>query len=627
MMHRIPRYIFLTLLFILIFGLFSAEIRDPDFWWHLKTGEYICQKGALPETDPFAYTSLQKDPVNPESERIRFILTQYWLAQVLFSQTYALFSFQGIIYLRAAILALLMFLIYRAIRREGIGVALSLVFLVPAVMLFHTFMGERPQLFSFLFSFLLIFLLEGFRRAAAVSTGPAQSREPLNLNGSQRVSFFFRHFRISVLFYLAPIPFIMLMWANMHGGFILGIVILLAYLLSESLKLFSKKLGPSLPARAYKFLIVTGVTAILASLINPNTYKVIPFLFELESGSYKGMIIEAMSPVALIRAGFYEPQFMIYFFLLALGFLLLLLHLSKFDLTDAALFTGFAFMSLYASRLIPFFVPLALLLTARYAPGILRRPLQNKLFVKMKAMGEKAALPATIILSVALVILINNADLFKNGIRANKYPQGAANFLKAHRISGNMFNPYVWGGYLIWELYPDYRVFLDGRGLIGEVFFQEVRILEASPKKFEGIPEWKAMLNAYNVDFILTFSVGNFTGRLVPLIPALLNDPEWHLVFMDNISLIFVKQSPANEELIQRFGMPKEWLWNEVAVEAGLKAQDYGWNVNYYLTMGEALLASRNYPNAKRAFAKALEKDPGNDIARKRLDLLHSYGY
>ena len=49
-----------------------------------------------------------------------------------------------------------------------------------------------------------------------------------------------------------------------------------------------------------------------------------------------------------------------------------------------------------------------------------------------------------------------------------------------------MFNPYVWGGYLIWSLYPDYKVFIDGRGLIPEVFFQEVRVLEASPIPVRG---------------------------------------------------------------------------------------------------------------------------------------------
>jgi hypothetical protein len=242
-------------------------------------------------------------------------------------------------------------------------------------------------------------------------------------------------------------------------------------------------------------------------------------------------------------------------------------------------------------------------------------------------MVKKIELPSAIVLSIALIIVINNADIFKSGIRMNKYPEGAARFLKENRIAGNMFNPYVWGGYLMWELYPDYKVFIDGRGLIGEVFFQEVRVLGASRQPVEQLPEWKAILKAYNVDFIITYSVDNFTGRLVPLIPALLNDPAWHLIYMDNISLIFLQERPEYRDIIDRFGLPKEWLWNEVAVEAALKAQDYGWNVNYSITMGDAFYAKGSYAEAKNAYVKALEKNAESEVVRKRLELLKSYGY
>ena len=181
------------------------------------------------------------------------------------------------------------------------------------------------------------------------------------------------------------------------------------------------------------------------------------------------------------------------------------------------------------------------------------------------------------------------------------------------------------GRILIWELYPDYKVFIDGRGLIGEVFFQEVKILQAYPKKFEGRPEWQDMLSAYNINFILTFSVDNFSGRLVPLVYALFNDPQWHLVYMDNLSLIFVRDVPENKEIIQRFGLPKAWLWNEVAVEATIKAGSVKNNANFYITAGDAFLAARNFRDAGQAFLRALDRDPGNKIARQRLEAMGAY--
>ena len=627
-MIKIAKLTLLILLFTLVFGLFSVEIKDPDFWWHLKTGEYIYQSGALPMTDPFAFTSLQKDPLNPESKRIQFILNQYWLAQVVFYRTYHFFGFEGIIFLRALLLTLLVFLIFKSIRREGFGIYSSVIFLVPVVMIFRTFTGERPQLFSFLFAFLMIFLLEGFRKRenrGNSSRLAETNRDSVETGGDAIVSSSLNQSQsIAGFYYLLPLPFIMLLWANLHGGFILGILILTCYLITENMKYFMKRFGSILPSRSLKMLNIAGIVAVLASFINPNSYKVFPFLLEFETGRYKSMIIESVSPMTLVRSGFYEPQFIMYFIVLAICVLLFLIHIQRRDLTEGVLVAVLSVMSLSSSRFIPFFCPVALLMIARYGSEIIRKPTAPGY---LQSMGRKIELPSAIILSIALIIVINNADLFKRGIRVNKYPEGAARFLKENKIAGNMFNPYVWGGYLIWELYPEYKVFIDGRGLIGEVFFQEVRVLGASRQPVEQLPEWKAILKAYNVDFIITYSVDNFTGRLVPLIPALLNDPAWHLIYMDNISLIFLQESTANKPITDRFSIPKEWLWNEVAIEAALKAQDYGWNVNYWITIGDAFLAKQNYQEAKRAFSKAQMIDPENEKVKQRLDFLRAQGY
>ena len=79
-----------------------------------------------------------------------------------------------------------------------------------------------------------------------------------------------------------------------------------------------KRFGSILPSRSLKMLNIAGIIAVLSSLMNPNSYKVFPFLLEFETGRYKSMIIESVSPVTLVRSGFYEPQFIIYFILLAL---------------------------------------------------------------------------------------------------------------------------------------------------------------------------------------------------------------------------------------------------------------------------------------------------------------------
>jgi hypothetical protein len=465
-------------------------------------------------------------------------------------------------------------------------------------------------------------------------------RDTIETDGDLKFSTNLNKFqRVSVFLYLLPVPLIMLLWSNLHGGYIVGIALLVCYLVAEWVKHVwhsrrrykerfrtlqkdggqasrNDKTNP-LPFGQLKIFSAFVILSILVTLINPNTYKVIPFLIELEGGLYKSFIIETMSPLVLFRSGFYEIQFFIFFALLIIIALLFVLRIRNVDLTDMVLVALLALASLSISRFIPYFTPVAILMIARHSNEFVQK------FPKVfETIRKNIEIPVNSFFIIVIILMLINGNMFKSGIRGNKYPEGAAKFLKENRIVGNMFNAYVWGGYLLWSLHPDYRVFIDGRGLIPEVFFQEVRVLEASQKPVEGIPEWKAILNAYKADFIVTFSVGNFTGRLVPLIPALLNDPEWHLVYMDNISLIFVRDSAENREIISRFGIPKEWLWNEVAVEAALKAQDAPNRANYYETMGDAFFAKRSYQEAREAYSKAFELRPDSTMLKNRIEQL-----
>jgi hypothetical protein len=612
MILRISKLIFIALLFVFIFGLFSVKIWDPDFWWHLKTGEYIFQAKSLPEHDPFAFTSLPKDPINPESKRIKFTLTQYWLAQLIFYWIYKAFSFQGIIYMRAFILTLLILLIYKGIRRENGGFYASLVLLIPAVIIFKIFTGERPQLFSFLFAFLLVYLLEGFRLHATRYTLPATR-------------------------YLLPIPFLMLIWANMHGGFVLGIIIILVYIISETIKFIIKRFGHSLPPNLLKHLVIIGIFSIILSFINPNGYNVVPVLTELKKSLYLGMITEARPPFFFIKMRFYNLELVTYVFLLSICILFVLINIKRPDLTDILLLSVFTAMSLSAVRAIPFFTSIAALMVARYGvktieqlkgregiKDILQRVEKRRVILKSAFLNT--LFPSLI--SIILLFILVKGDFFsQDGIIKNRYPEGAVKFLKENRLKGNMFNPYVWGGYLIWTLYPEYKVFVDGRGLIEEVFFQQVKIMGARSQVLYGLPEWKAFLKVYEVDFIITFSVDEISGRLSPLIPALMNDSEWHLIYMDNISLIFLRENPEDMEAMKRLELPKEWAWNEVITEATIKSKIFKGNSNFYITIGDAFVKKNSYADAKTAYLKAMEMNPESSIVKEKLNFLNAFDH
>ncbi len=95
----------------------------------------------------------------------------------------------------------------------------------------------------------------------------------------------------------------------------------------------------------------------------------------------------------------------------------------------------------------------------------------------------------------------------KFDMREKRYPSNAVEFIQKNRIPGNMFNLYNSGGYLIWSLYPDYKVFIDGRNLNETAYFHYNQIIGSSIGKDPGMPLWKRLLNAYDVNFILTTAV------------------------------------------------------------------------------------------------------------------------
>jgi hypothetical protein len=286
-------------------------------------------------------------------------------------------------------------------------------------------------------------------------------------------------------------------------------------------------------------------------------------------------------------------------------------------------------MSSKAVRAIPFFACIASLMIARYGGMTFRILANSKMICNLKVKLSKPVLfissPDTkkvfyFLLSILLIVLILNSNLFQSGVQRKRYPAGAVDFLKANKIHGNMFNPYDWGGYLIWSLYPDYKVFIDGRGLIEEVLFQSEAISHVHPTFIGGLPEWKAFLQAYNANFIITSSVNEFSGKLGPLVPELIKDPEWHLIYMDDISLIFLKDGSDNAEIINKFGMPNEWALNEVITEAVIKLLKFKKNVNFYITIGDAYAAKYNYREAKVAYLKAKTVEPENAVIMKKLD-------
>jgi len=143
------------------------------------------------------------------------------------------------------------------------------------------------------------------------------------------------------------------------------------------------------------------------------------------------------------------------------------------------------------------------------------------------------------------------------GMTEHKFSFAAAEFLRKNPIPGNMFNFFDIGGFLDWQLYPPVRTFIDGRAIRQEIFLDHQVISGA-------IPGWKEKLKEYGVTYAVLKSMDS-SGMILPIVPALANDPEWSLVFSDGLFLIFVRNTPETREYVLRHGIPKGVLpWHVI---------------------------------------------------------------
>src|SRR5450432_16645 len=156
-----PRTLLVIFSCLFLLGMFSPEISDPDFWWHLEAGRYIAEKHALPVPDPFAYTTSLAKPSYPAEPRTRqFNLTHEWLAQVLMYSIYRVGGFAGIVLARAAALAgfcaLVGLVAWR--RRRSFWASVAAAFAAASVACIFT--ADRPYQITFLLLALTLAIVE-----------------------------------------------------------------------------------------------------------------------------------------------------------------------------------------------------------------------------------------------------------------------------------------------------------------------------------------------------------------------------------------------------------------------------------------------------------------------------------
>jgi len=152
------------------------------------------------------------------------------------------------------------------------------------------------------------------------------------------------------------------------------------------------------------------------------------------------------------------------------------------------------------------------------------------------------------------------------------YPEGATKFIKNNHFKGNLFNEYAYGGYLLYHLYPEQKVFFDGRT---DVYLccEMPDTLDLAAKKNLPDSEYRQILerlwDKYKISYVLIRTQKHTVLRKMARI--LTDDRDWQLVFWDDVSQLFVRRDGKNQAILGiynfiadspagRFTKGKRWM-------------------------------------------------------------------
>lgn len=565
---RIVRYLtlFSFFLFFLITFL-KIDVHSSDFWWHLATGKYIAETKTLPQDDPFSYTAH-----DAPSERKPIILKGYWLAQVLFYKIFVLWDLEGTIILRSLLLIMFLFFIFLTIKKQNVSDLIALILTAGVFLVARTFAEERPQLFTFLVFSMVFYLLEEFR-----------------INRSKKV-------------YLIPI--LVMILANMHAGYIVCIMLITLYLAGEiGRHFFDRACNDSI----FKGILMIWVLTIFSSMLNSNGAAMLTYMFSFQGSKAMQGIIEFMPTFYLYKNKMIPLD---YSYIAFLFFSLLSLkYVRKIGLTHMLLLIVFTYMSVSSLRYMIFYMCVSAPILARIIINLRDERVFGKVVAFLKR-GEAFLCMTACIIGIFLVF--NAIPSFATyGYKAEtrySVPEGAANFLSNQDIKGNMFNEYGFGGYLIWRLYPDKKVFIDGRLLEPDVFMEYQNVINANKNKPQ---TWDEIINKYNISYVVLPPLFNH-GRIYGLVEQLFISKDWVLIYSDHLSLIFLRKSSDNAPVIERFTLDKEKGLNTIIIQASALAMSFRGNPYYLISIGKAFLMMGKRDDAEKAFKRAYKIAPDN---------------
>jgi hypothetical protein len=487
--------VFVFLALSIAFGPLGHDLlNDAGLGWHIRTGEQILVTHAVPKTDPYSYTMAGRPWFAWE-----------WLYDVVAAEVHHVAGLQGVRLMTALVVAFTFLIVYFLLRSRSSNSVVAAATTLLAAMACRIHLLARPHVFGWL---LAVFFLAALHRW----------RE-----GDSRLLWF--------------LPVATVLWANLHGSFFLGLVLIAIFFTGDALSDLAQ--GTRGTHAGMSALVVTGAACALATLCTPYGYHLHVHIYQYLRSPMLDRISEFASPTFHNGAG---TAFLSLVLLSVIGFLY---GRAKASLTDLGLFAFAIWSALYSARNLPLAaVFLAYVAAPRVATALTRGAdrlrgvcgavcreveviCRDNTLLEANCRGHLLIAACTLaITTVAVAHGTKSAAAFP----ATNFPAAAVDRLQALQVRDSVFAPDQWSSYMIYRMYPNIRVFFDDRSdFYGTDFTNECA------KVFDVQPGWDDVLRKYHVLYVLM-------PPKAPLVQVLKATKEWTVIYSDSVAVLLQRQ-------------------------------------------------------------------------------------
>lgn len=463
---------------VLVFVVFvfaRLNLPDPDTWWHIAVGEDILATGTWPTTDHYSFTAQGKEWRAYE-----------WLGEVLM----AVVARGGLRALTAFLVAscatLFLLLLYWATLRSASFRAAFLACLLQVPLAASAF-ALRPQLLGYIFLVTTFICLERLR-----------------------------HGHEKALWLLPPLFWL---WGNIHGSFAFGLFVLAVSWLGGLLGFSRGSLVAErwTRTRRRRTALILAL-CVLATMVGPYGARatVNPLEIALFQPTNVGSIQEWQPlPFDLLIGKLFLVMVVVFCFLQ-------LIFPVLYRLEEMGLLLFAVYAACTHRRFLIFFVivftPLLAMQLERWTKRV--APDRDRPLLNLSLAG---------VLVAALILLLPSQAALE-GVVAQRFPFHAVRYFRDRSLPAAVLNWYGWGGYLVWSMREERKVFIDGRADLYEYAgvlpdYLDIERLE---------PDTVSLLNRYKIEACLF-------PRESALATFLASQPDWKLVYSDDQAALYVR--------------------------------------------------------------------------------------